>query len=233
VITAATAATAPGATSDEPAPNVPDVFAESQKAAHASPEAAVDTEVVGEKKAVEAELLAEVPKVEATGEPAPVIAADSSDNKAALSNEALVDTAPLKSSSEVDGLNAPASKPAQVVEPTPFKPIDANTDVSYASKEPAVAEPTTTDQTKPTVTTGTATTATEATSGTAVTAPTEATSSTTPATPKKDADGRKDSDVSPKGTPGSQSIASGTADDKKKKRRSIFGKIKDKLSSKH
>jgi hypothetical protein len=216
VLTAATTTTAPGASSKEPAPNVPDVFAESQKAAHASPEAAVDTEVVGEKKAVEAELLEEVPKVEATGEPAPVIA----------------DAAPVKSSGETDGLNAPASKPAQVVEPTPFKPIDADTDVSYAPKEPTAAEPTTTEQTKPTVTTGTATTTTENTTGNAASAPAEATSSTTPAIPKK-AEGRKDSDVSPKGTPGSQSIASGAADDKKKKRRSIFGKIKDKLSSKH
>jgi hypothetical protein len=216
VITAATTTTAPGATSGEPAPNVPDVFAESQKAAHASPEAAVDTEVVGEKKAVEAELLAEVPKVEATGEPAPVIA----------------DAAPVKSS-DPNALNAPASAPAQVVAPTPFKPIDANTDVSFAPKEPAVAEPTTTEQTKPTVTTGTETTTTEATTGTAANATTEASSSTIPAaTPIKEAP-RKDSDVSPKGTPGSQSIASGAADDKKKKRRSIFGKIKDKLSSKH
>jgi hypothetical protein len=216
VITAATTTTAPVATSEEPAPNVPDVFAESQKAAHASPEAAVDTEVVGEKKAVEAELLAEVPKVEATGEPAPII----------------VDAAPVKSS-DPDTLNAPASAPAQVIAPTPFKPIDEKTDVAFAPKEPVAAEPTTTEQTKPTVTTGTETTTTEATSGTAANATTEATSSTTPAaTPKKDAS-RKDSDVSPKGTPGSQSIASGAADDKKKKRRSIFGKIKDKLSSKH
>jgi hypothetical protein len=50
-------------------------------------------------------------------------------------------------------------------------------------------------------------------------------------TPRKEPT-RKDSDVSPKGTPGSQSIASGV-EDKKKKRRSIFGKIKDKLSSKN
>lgn len=244
VITAATSTTAPGASSakTEPAPSVPDVVAESQKAAHVSPEAAADIEIVGEKKAVEAQLLEEVKKVTSTGEPAPVAAVGSS-NTAALSDEALVDSKPLKSSSEPDALNAPASAPAlpptattttKAVEPTPFipvekttsssKPIDANTSVSFAPKEPA-----TTEQTKPAVTTGTETTAVDSKSG-APAATAEASSSLAPETPKKDL--RKDSDVSPKGTPGSQSIASG-ADDKKKKRRSIFGKIKDKLSSKH
>jgi hypothetical protein len=228
VFTAATTTTAPGATTGEAAPNVPDVVAESQKEAHTSPEAASNVEAVGEKKAVEAELLEEVKKVTATGEPAPVV---SRNNEAALSDEALVDTKPMKSSSEPDALNAPASSQAQVIQPVPFKPIDADTSVSYAPKETKPAEPTTTEQTKPTVTTGAETTTTAATSGTTPATTTDATSSTTPATPQKDAV-RKDSDVSPKGTPGSQSIAS-AADDKKKKRRSFFGKLKEKLSSKH
>ncbi|CAO2650124.1 Nn.00g014160.m01.CDS01 [Neocucurbitaria sp. VM-36] len=210
-LTAATTETAPGANvsavgnTESVARDVPEVVTESQKEAHVSPEAAANAEAVSEKKAVEAELLKEIKTTDATGEPAPV--------PAALSDEALVDSKPLKSSSEPDALNAPASKPAQ----TPAsKPIDSNTNVAFAGKEPA-----TTEQTKPTVTTGTETTTTEAKSD----APAAA-----PETPRKDA--RKDSDVSPKGTPGSQSIASG-ADDKKKKRRSIFGKLKDKLSSKH
>ncbi|KAH7093740.1 hypothetical protein FB567DRAFT_545064 [Paraphoma chrysanthemicola] len=217
VTSAVTSATAPGTSTSgtflaygageskkEAAPNVPDVVAESQKEAHASPEAAADVEAVGEKKAVEAQLLEEVKKTDATGEPAPAVAAASS------------------TKAEPSALNAPASKPATT---DSSKPIDSNTNVSFAPKEP-----TTTEQTKPTVTTGTETSTTEASSGTAAAATTEATSSTAPVTPRKDP--RKDSDVSPKGTPGSQSIASG-ADDKKKKRRSIFGKIKDKLSSKH
>lgn len=214
-LSAATATTAPAATVADPAPNVPDVVAESQEKAHISPEAAVSTEVVGEKKAVEAELLEEVKKVDATGEPAPVIAAASTSKT---------------TSGEPDGLNAPASAQAQTVQPTLFKPISEDTKVSYAPKDTTTSEPATTEQTKPVVTTGTDTTTTAETSGTAA-ATTEASSSlAAPATPSKDA--RKDSDVSPKGTPGSQSLASG-ADDKKKKRRSIFGKIKDKLSSKH
>lgn len=211
-LSAATATTAPSATVAEPAPNVPDVVAESQEKAHISPEAAVSTEAVGEKKAVEAELLEEVKKVDATGEPAPVIAAEST---------------PKATSGEPDGLNAPASAQAQAVQPELFKPITEDTKVSYAPKDTTTSEPTTTEQTKPTVTTGAETTTTAETSGTA---PAASSSLAAPATPSKDA--RKDSDVSPKGTPGSQSLASG-ADDKKKKRRSIFGKIKDKLSSKH
>ncbi|KAH8723407.1 hypothetical protein GQ44DRAFT_774013 [Phaeosphaeriaceae sp. PMI808] len=194
VLTAATSTTAPGTTTTETAPNIPDVVAESQKEAHVKPEAAASVEAVGEKKAVEAELLGEATKTDAAGESAPVVAAESS---------------------KTDGLNAPASAPAQ---PASSKPIDANTNVSFAAKE-----------TKPAVTTGTETTTTEATSAAAPAATTEASSSALE-TPRKE--NRKDSDVSPKGTPGSQSIASGV-EDKKKKRRSIFGKIKDKLSSKN
>ncbi|KAI8930807.1 hypothetical protein NX059_011830 [Plenodomus lindquistii] len=217
-ITAATSATAPGTHTETPelAREVPDVVAESQKEAHASPEAAANAEAVTEKKAVEAELLKEVKTTDATGEPAPIVAINSSNTKAAgLSDEALVDSKPLSSSSEADLLNAPASEPARQDN---TKPIDEHTNVAFASQAP-----TTTQQTQPTVTTGVETTTTEATSS----APA---ATLAPDTPKKD--NRKDSDVSPKGTPGAQSIASG-ADDKKKKRRSFFGKIKDKLSSKH
>ncbi|KAJ4372989.1 Cruciform DNA binding protein [Neocucurbitaria cava] len=223
-ISAATIETAPGANAshvantESVAREVPEVVAESQKEAHASPEAATNAEAVSEKKAVETELLSEVKTTNATGEPAPVAAATTSTSAAGLSDEALVDSKPLKSSSEPDALNAPASKPAQ---PLTSKPIDSNTDVAFAGKEP-----TTTEQTKPVVTTGTETTTTEAKSD----APAAAAPAAAPETPRKDV--RKDSDVSPKGTPGSQSIASG-ADDKKKKRRSIFGKLKEKFSSKH
>lgn len=215
VFTAATTETAPGAHTQTATPavasDVPDVVAESQKEAHVGPEASANAEAVSEKKAVESELLKEVKSTDATGEPAPSAAGVSKNTSAGLSDEALTDSKPLSSSSEPDILNAPASEPAR---PVNTKPIDSNTNVSFAKQEP-----TTTQQTQPTVTTGVETTKTEATSSAAA-----------PATPTKDA--RKDSDVSPKGTPGSQSIASGV-EDKKKKRRSIFGKIKDKLSSKH
>ncbi|KAL5113286.1 Cruciform DNA binding protein [Pleosporales sp. CAS-2024a] len=229
VLSAATATTAPSATTTgDVAPNVPDVVAESHQEAHASPEAASNVEAVGGKKAVEAELLEEVNKADATGESAPAI---SRNEGAALSDEALVDTKPLTSSSEPDALNAPASSQAQAVQPVPFTAVEPTTDASSSvPKETEAVEPATTEQTSPVVTTGTETSTTEPTSGTTPATTTEATSSTALAPPAKV--DRKDSDVSPKGTPGSQSIASGP-DDKKKKRRSLFGKIKDKLSSKH
>ncbi|KAI4712318.1 hypothetical protein J4E85_006561 [Alternaria conjuncta] len=217
-VASATAAVVAGTTresvNESVARDVPDVVAESQKEAHVSPEAATNAEAVSEKRAMETELLQEVKSTEATGEPAPSAAVVGSQNAAGLSDEALVDTKPLKSSSEPNALNAPASEPAQ---PPTSKPIDSTTEVAFNKQEP-----TTTEQTQPTVTTGVETTKTEATSS----APA---AQLAPESPAKNL--RKDSDVSPKGTPGSQSIASG-ADDKKKKRRSFFGKIKDKLSSK-
>jgi hypothetical protein len=93
-----------------------------------------------------------------------------SQNAAALSDEALVDSKPLKSSSEPDALNAPASKPATTFQPVTFTPITNDATAPSTTKEPVVAEPTlgaptTTEQTKPTVTTGTETTTTEAKSG--------------------------------------------------------------------
>ncbi len=193
-LSAATTAFAPGAKT-ETATNVPEVVAESQKVAHASPEASSNAEAVTEKKAVETELLKEVKTTNATGESAPTAAAETSIPAAAPST----------------GLNAPASAPAQ---PLAFTPIENTKEVPVIK-----AEPTTTEQTKPTVTTGVETTTTEPSS------------SANLATPVKD--DRRDSDISPKGTPGSQSLASATTEDKKKKRRSIFGKLKEKFSSKH
>ncbi|KAE8844476.1 hypothetical protein PTNB85_02741 [Pyrenophora teres f. teres] len=216
VITAATTETAPGTVTEAAASEVPEVVVESQKEAHANPEAAANAEAVEDKRAMETELLNEVKSVEATGEPAPSVAIVGSQDAAGLSDEALVDSKPLKSSSEPDALNAPASEPAQ---PSTSKPIDSTTDVDFGKAK----EPTTTEQTQPTVTTGVETTNTEATTS----APSAQLS---PEAPKHDP--RRDSNISPKGTPGSQSIVSGT-DDKKKKRRSFFGKLKDKLSSKH
>ncbi|PSN72248.1 hypothetical protein BS50DRAFT_247200 [Corynespora cassiicola Philippines] len=200
------------------ASEVPPVVAESQKEAHVSPEAAANPEAVEEKKEVESELLKEVKKTEEAGEPAPTVTAATTETAPALSEEALTDSKPLQSSSEADALNAPADKPAQS---EPAKPVTDSRDVSPMSKQP-----TTTDQSQPTVTTGTETSKAEP--KTIAEAPkAEASKSDTPAeaTPKVStaADSSKD-------TP-AESVASGTTD-KKKKRRSFFGKLKDKLSSK-
>ena len=193
----AIAATGPvGGATQATATEVPEVVAESQKEAHASPEASANPVAVEEKKEVESELLAEVKKVQESGEPAPTVTAATSSTAPGLSDDALVDTKPLKSSSEPDALNAPASKPAI---PETSQPVVDSRDVSPMSKQPTVQQ---TQQTQPTVTTGVASSSTPA--------------KTTFETPKKDA-------TAP------ESVAS-EATDKKKKRRSFFGKLKEKLT---
>lgn len=194
-----------------PASDVPAVVADSLHEAHASPEAAANPEAVEEKKEVEAELLKEVKQATETGEPAPTVTAATSATAPGLSDEALVDSKPLKSSSEPDALNAatlnaPASEPAQpaTAQPAAAQEVTDSRDVSPMSKQPTANH-----QTEPVVTTGVQST----------TAPAKS----TPETPKKD------SAPSQTGTP--ESVNSGAAD-KKKKRRSFFGKLKEKFSSK-
>ncbi|KAL9122463.1 MAG: hypothetical protein Q9187_000973, partial [Circinaria calcarea] len=80
------------------APTVPDIVQQSIAEAHQSPEAATSAEMVGEKSAVEAEILQRVKTEEAIGEPAPAMSA-------ALSESA---PAPTMIPSKAD-LNAPAS----------------------------------------------------------------------------------------------------------------------------
>jgi hypothetical protein len=282
VIAAASSIPAVGSEAELPVRSVPDIVAESQKEAHAAPEATANPEAVAEKKELESELLSQVKKTNESGEPAPTLSAatattapgvatadtaigattaapplsDSSyplstDYKPATEEEikrALATEEP--STSTASGLNAPASAPAQteatksVAEPIISDKADTttaptteglNAPASSAAQTEATKEaaapvqkdekenlfkPTTLEQREPVVTTGTET-GTTATTSEGLTAP---------ETPQKD---RKDSDVSPKGTPGSQSIRSNTATaDKKAKRRSFFGKLKDKLSGK-
>jgi hypothetical protein len=271
--------------------SVPAVVAESQKEAHAAPEAAANAEAVAEKKEFESELLSQVQKTNESGEPAPTLSAATaatapsvstsapklSENSYPLSTDyqpateeeikrALSGATDKPSTSTTGGLNAPASEPAQTeatkaaVAPATVVPAVASsnaaepavtssaTDATFAPKaeglnapasssaqteatkaaaEPVkddkagLFKPTTLEQRQPTVTTGTETGTTGTTSQ----------GLTAPETPQKD---RKDSDVSPKGTPGSQSLASNSATaDKKNKRRSFFGKLKDKFSSKN
>ncbi|KAF2133867.1 carbohydrate-binding module family 48 protein [Dothidotthia symphoricarpi CBS 119687] len=119
-----------------------------------------------------------------------------------------VATTGTETTSDDSGLNAPASAPAQ---PETAQRIEPTTSVDFNGKKPATPE-----QTEPVVTTGLDTTPVPRATNASLDAPRS--------------DMRKDSDVSPRGTPGSQSIASGTDDKKKNKRRSFFGKIKDKFN---
>jgi hypothetical protein len=244
VITASTSTTAPGSKTEEVASGVPEVVAESQKEAHVDPEAAANSEAVIEKKEVESELLNAVPKTNESGEPAPVASTDAAPGvseykpieftpiedlkththpeglNASASTPAQTDATKAaaaesleKPTTESDGLNAPASAPAQTEATKAVEPAEVGT--------VGQSEPTTVEQTEPTVASGIEAGKAPETS--------KADDLAVPETEQKD---RKDSDVSPKGTPGSQSVAS-AADDKKKKRRSFFGKLKDKLSGKH
>jgi hypothetical protein len=96
VIAAATSTHAPiEFESISPAPNAPDVVVESYKEAHASPEAASSVAAVGDKKTVEAEMLEEIRSSKAHAEKSPPVGATST-NAAALSDEALVGSGPLK-----------------------------------------------------------------------------------------------------------------------------------------
>jgi hypothetical protein len=188
----------------EPAPTgnavsslVPEVVADSQKEAQASPEAAVNTKAVEEKKEVEAELLKEVKPKNEGGEPAPSATA------------ATTDAAPAQPSESA--LNAPAEKPAQS---EPAKPVADSRDVSPMTKQPTV------EQTQPTVTTGTETGPADA--------KTEAKTAPAPQTDAKSAPEAPTAATasSSKDTPEASNGATG---DKKKKRLSFFGKLKAKV----
>jgi hypothetical protein len=194
------AADAVGLNGQATASDVPEVVAESQKEAHASPEASANPEAVEEKKEVESELLKEVKKTQESGEPAPTLAAATSAIAPGQTDVKPLDFKPFDATKESDGLNAPASAPAI---PETSRPVVDSRDVSPMSKQP------TTQQTQPTVTTGVESSTTAA--------------KTDAVTPKKDA-------AEPsKASPAPESVAS-EATDKKKKRRSFFGKLKDKLS---
>ncbi|KAF2020239.1 carbohydrate-binding module family 48 protein [Aaosphaeria arxii CBS 175.79] len=237
-----------GVYNQEPAAGVPEVVADSQKEAHVSPEAAANPEAVVEKKEVEEELLskagattetaapaAAVPAVvgeslkEAHASPEAAVNAEAVEEKKAVEQELLKEVKPTNESGEpapavtaatsasapgaveeapketkTDGLNASAAQPAV---PETSAPVQDSRDVSPMSK------PATHEQTQPTVVTGTENSTTEAKTSAA------------PETPKKD------TPSSAKAAP--ESVASGATTDKKKKRRSFFGKIKDKLSSKN
>lgn len=84
------------------APTVPDVVQESIAESHVAPEAAGYKEMVGEKSAMESELLRKMPPEEAQGEPAPVASA-------ALSESAPAPTENDRTTSAVMGSQNPAA----------------------------------------------------------------------------------------------------------------------------
>lgn len=118
------------------ATSVPPTVEKSMEQAHASPEAAADSSVVAEKAAVEQELLKKVPSEEGAGEPAPSIAAATSETAPAPTDEPRTATG-----EQVPGTSAIAA--AAVADGT------AGADTAPATEtKPVVAERTEADATE-------------------------------------------------------------------------------------
>ena len=205
---------------------VPEEVTASQKEAGEDAEAAGNAEAVREKSAMEQELLSKVPSSDAKGEPAPTESAatatsapgaTTSDSGAPqLSDPVGGGLAPISMDdkpAQSDGLNASkddaAAPPTESKAAEQSKPMD-DSDISPMSKQAG--------STDPQVTSGTETAATPRKNG-----------------PSSSTQEKRGSFIDKlKGTPESSkaSATSGTpsaSDSKKEKRRSFFGKIKDKL----
>jgi len=218
---------------DEPAGSgVPPAVTSSIAAAHVSPEAAASQAAVAEKAQVEEELLAHVKPVTSSGTPAPALAAATS----ATAPEPTGLTAPATSTttSEPTGLNAPAT--AATTTTAALRPAISR-EVSPMTRPD--------DQTEPIVTTGVTSGTTSTTTGAAP----SATSPNSPVAPGvTGASATKTAGVRapavaaaqeaarnpPQVAPGSPASfrTDDSATSKSSKRRSFFGRIKDKVTSK-
>ena len=230
----------------KPVSSVPEEVTKSQKEAQFPPEAAASSEAVEEKKEVEDELMKKVPESDATGEPAPTASAAAATTAPAATTESatspsgapqLGDPTAGVAALSMDDKAAGESKAADATKTTE-EPVEANKkaveedkpldsrDVSPMSRPPTKQQP-------------------EAAAGGASTAPAPAAESGKP-TPRPQKEGG-DSTTTPQkrqsfmermkgdggsaqGTPSSTKTAD-TTDSKKEKRRSFFGRIKDKLKN--
>ena len=218
------------------AAGVPPVVKDSITQAHESPEAATNAEAVQEKKAVESEFLKEVKPVDVSGEPAPT--ANESRKESSISPEpeqssvnamkpmeekqpAMVAPAPIES-------QQPATIPPSVVaaaSPEPSSTITTapdSRDVSPMSKPIAKAvdaKRSTEANASPATAAATTTTAGATNASASHTVPQSAV--VTAAAPSSSK--AKDSMDSPTST------SESPATDKKNKRRSIFGRVKEKI----
>ena len=208
------------------APIVPDTVQQSIAESHQSPEAAANPVAVEEKSMVEDELRKKVRTEEAFGEPAP------------SSSPALAQTAPAPTdtsrvtpvavpaavpmtATKAEGLAAPASAQASTpaTKAAETQAVDSR-DVSPMSKSP------TTTQTQPMVTSGVGNSAAPPVSH----GPSSSAAAVTPSKPTAKA--ATPSKPTPSSSRAGDSPASGTTSDKKKKRTSFFGKLKEKFSDK-
>lgn len=120
---------------DAPTEAVPQVVKESISEAHQTPEAAASPEAVAEKREVESELLKDVKKTDAVGEPAPTSAETAAQTSTA--------PAPTGIGTEAKGADAADAKPSdgkipsQALEPEPEgRNREPSRDLSPMSKDP-------------------------------------------------------------------------------------------------
>ncbi|KAL8721779.1 MAG: hypothetical protein Q9181_007637 [Wetmoreana brouardii] len=156
------------------APTVPDVVQESIAESHVSPEAAGDKTVVGEKRAMEDELLKKVPTDNATGEPAPIASAALTESAPAptgaqtsaptgiMANAASVGASTGATSTFAPTSTEKASNPPKPSTTTPAPPAASKGAKSFPTKSsgppPTTSEPTTTFSAPMTTATAPATT---------------------------------------------------------------------------
>ena len=192
---------------------VPQEVTESQKEAGQDAEAAAHPEAVKEKSAMEKELLSEVKESNAKGEPAPTESA------------AAATTAPAATSSTgAPQLADPTAGVAPIsMDDKPSDQPSAEHMNKLAEESKAMDDRDVSPMSKPAVTTGIAST----------TAPTESTATPRNNGPSSSTPQKRQSIIDKlKSTPESTKTGGSSATDgKKEKRRSFFGKIKDKLKS--
>ena len=201
-----------GSTGTPIASTVPDVVQQSMSESNVSPEAAGDKAKVGEKNAMEQELLSEVKKETDVGEPAPSSSAaltetapSATGSKGATSQDIVPprEETPSKDAAPVTTAAAPAQTPA--AQNAMKKAVQSQPDSRDISP---MSKPTNGSQAQPTVTTGLGSTSTPA-------------KSETPA----------QSATTSKASPVSTSSAA-TTDKKSKRSSGFFGKLKSKFSDK-
>ena len=231
------------------ATGVPEAVKESIAESNEGPEAAANPEAVREKSAVESELLKDVPRSEATGEHPPTSKALSGESLAAAgaATGATVGAATAAVTSAVTGKDSdatPHSTSDEVPEVVKESIAESHQGPEATTNPEAVAEKSAVEaellkEVKTTDETGEPAPTTSAATTTTAPAPTTADTTSAPAaTPTKDGSkptvttGVDSSKTAPTSTPSSRNAAtpeSSAKEDKKKKRLSFFGKIKEKL----
>lgn len=192
------------------APTVPDVVQESITESHMSPEAAGDKTMVGEKSAMEKELLKEIPRKDDVGRPAPSSSAAMDETTPAPTGAENFPHPIVKDTTPITTAAAPAQTPAtQNSMKAAVQSQPDSRDISPMSK------PINPQQSQPIVTTGVGASSAPATSPPQTTTQNPATAAATS-----------------KPNPASTSSAAASTDKKSKRASGFFGKLKSKFSDK-